>query len=86
MQGLTALGSLLVSSVSAEAASQPPLKSVLVTYGERADLSVIRAIEQNIRQVFHVSSWPEIESFSEDCGFAYSPLCSRTIYFRTLCR
>jgi len=86
MQRLIPLAGLLVFLVSAEAASQPPLKSVLVTYGERGDLSVIRAIEQNIRQVFHVSSSPEIESFSEDCGFAYSPLCSRTIYFRTLCR
>jgi hypothetical protein len=86
MQRLFGLAGLLVFLVSAEAASQPALKSVLVPGGERGDLSVIRAIEQNIRQLFHVSSSPEITSFSEYCGFASAPLCSRTIYFRILCR
>ena len=86
MQRLIALAGLLVFLVSAGAASQSPLKSVLVPCGERSNPSVIRVIEQNIRQVFRVSSWPEIESFSECCGFACFPLCFRTFYFRILCQ
>src|SRR5438132_1566327 len=58
MQRLIALASLFVSLVSAEAASQPQLKSVVVLYGERGYVSVIRAIEQNIREVFHASASP----------------------------
>ncbi len=86
MQRLIALASLFVSLVSAEAASQPQLKSVVVLYGERGYVSVIRAIEQNIRKVFHASASPEIELFSECNSGACFPLYSRTIYFPVLCR
>ena len=86
MQRFITLAGLLVFSVSAEAASRPPKKSVLVLYGDRGDLSVIRAIEQNIREVFHALASPEIELFSEYCGCACFPLCFRTIYFPVFCR
>jgi len=86
MQRLIPLAGLLVFFVSAEAASQPPLKSVLVPGGEPGDPPVIRAIEQNIGQLFHASFSPEIKSFSKYYGFASSSLCSRIIYFRILCR
>jgi hypothetical protein len=86
MQRFLALAGLLVSLVSAEAASRPPKKSLLVLSSDRDDLSVIRAIEQNIREVFHASALRQIELFSEYCGCACFPLCSRTIYFPILCR
>jgi hypothetical protein len=86
MQRFIALASLPVSPVSAEAAWQPPLKSVLVPCGERGDLSVIRVIEQNIREVFHASASPEIELFSEYRDFACFPNSSRTLYFSVLSR
>ena len=86
MQRFIRIAGLLVFSVSAEAASRPPKKSVLVLYGERGDLSIIRAIEQNIREVFHASASREIELFSEYCGCACFQLCSRTIYLAVLCR
>jgi len=86
MRRLIAPAGLFVSLVSAEAASQPQLKSVVVFYGEQGDLSVIRAIEQNIREVFHASASPEIELFSGCNSSACFPLCSRTIYFPVLCR
>ena len=86
VQRFITLAGLLVFSVSAEAASRPPKKSVLVLYGDRGDLSVIRAIEQNIREVFHASASPEIELFSKCNSGACFPLCSRTIYFPVLCR
>jgi hypothetical protein len=82
MQRFITLAGLLVFSASAEAASRPPKKSVLVLYGERGDLSVIRAIEQNLREIFHASASRQIDCFSEYCGFACVPLCSQNI----LCR
>jgi len=78
--------SLLVSLVSGEAASQLQLKSLLVLHGERGDLSVTRAIEQNLRVVFHASASPEIELFSGCNSGACFALRSRTIYFPVLCR
>ena len=87
MLHLIALAGLLVSLVSAEAASQPPKKkSLLLLYGKRGDLSVTRAIEQNIREIFHASAWREIDFFSERCACACFPLCFRTIYLPVLCR
>ncbi len=86
MQRFTTLAGWLVFSVSAEAASRSQLKSGLVLYGERGDLSIIRAIEQNLREVFHASASREIDLFSEYCGFACVPLRSRIIYFPVLCR
>ena len=85
MQRFITLAGLLVFSVSAEAASRPPKKSVLVLYGERGDLSIIRAIEQNLREVFHASASREIDLFSEYCGRACFPLCFCTIYLPVLC-
>jgi hypothetical protein len=82
MQRFIAPASLLVSSVSAEAASQPPLKSVLVLYGERGDSPVIRAIEQNVREAFHGSPLPRVKLYFESCDFACFQLCSQNI----LCR
>ncbi|MFZ3376414.1 MAG: hypothetical protein WA183_12745 [Chthoniobacterales bacterium] len=84
MQRFIALASLLVSLVPAEATLQPPLKSVLVPCRERGNLSVIRAIEQNIREVFHASASPEIELFSQYRDFAYFPNSSRILYFPVL--
>jgi hypothetical protein len=86
MQRFLALAGLLVSLVSAEAASQPPKKSLLVLYGVRGDLPVIRAIEQNSREVFHASASRQIDFFSEYCGFACVLLRSCIIYFPVLCR
>jgi len=86
VQRFITLAGLLVFSVSAEAASRPPKKSVLVLYGERGDVSVIRAIERNLRAVFHSSASREIDFFSEYCGCACFPLCFRTIYLPVLCR
>jgi hypothetical protein len=86
MQSFITLAGLLVSLVSAESASRPPKKSLLVLYCVRGDLPVIRAIEQNMRKVFHASALPEIELFSEYCGFACVLLRSYTIYFPVLCR
>jgi hypothetical protein len=86
MQHFMTPAGLLVFSVSAEAASQPPKKLVLALYSVRGDLSIIRAIKQNLREAFHASASPEIELFSESCGFACFPLCSRTICFPILCR
>ena len=86
MQRFITLAGLLVFSVSAEAASRPPKKSVLVLYGDPGDLSVIRAIEQNLREIFHASASREIDFFSEYCGCACFPLCFCTIYLPNLCR
>jgi hypothetical protein len=86
VQRFITLAGLLVFSVSAEAASRPPKKSVLVFYGEGGDVSIIRAIEQNLREVFHASASREIDLFSEYCGCACFPLCFRTIYLPNLCR
>jgi hypothetical protein len=85
VQRFITLAGLLVFSVSAEAASRPPKKSVLVLYGERGDVSIIRAIEQNLREVFHASALPEIELFSKYCGCACLPFCFCTIYLPVLC-
>jgi two-component system, LuxR family, sensor kinase FixL len=48
-------------------------KSVLVLYGERGDLPAIEAVEENLRQVFHASTSPRIEVFSEYLDFARFP-------------
>jgi PAS domain S-box-containing protein len=48
-------------------------KSVLVLYGERGDLPAIEAVEENIRQVFHASTSPRIEVFSEYLDFTRFP-------------
>jgi hypothetical protein len=85
VQRFITIAGLLVFSVSAEAASRPPKNSVLVLYAERGDVSIIGAIEQNIREVFHASASPEIELFSEYCGCACVLLRSRIIYFPVLC-
>lgn len=85
VQRFITLAGLLVFSVSAEAASRPPKKSVLVLYGERGDPSIIRAIKQNLREVFHASASREIDLFSEYCGRACFPLCFCTIYLPVLC-
>lgn len=86
MQRFIALASLLASPVSAEAASQPQLKSGLALYGEHVDLSIIRAIEQNLREIFHASASRQIDFFSEYRDVACFPNCSRTIHFPVLCR
>jgi two-component system, LuxR family, sensor kinase FixL len=56
-------------------AGVPPAtkKSVLVLYSERGDLPAIEAVEENIRQVFHASTSPRIEVFSEYLDFARFP-------------
>jgi PAS domain S-box-containing protein len=52
----------------------PPLeKSVLVLYGERGDLPAIEAVEENMREVFHASTSPRIEVFSEYLDFTRFP-------------
>jgi len=86
VQRFITLAGLLVFSVSAEAASRPPKKSVLVLYAERGDVSIIRAIKQNLREVFHASASREIDLFSEYCGCACVLLRSCIIYFPVLCR
>ena len=86
MQCLFGLVGLLVFLVSSETVSEPALKTMLVLYGERGDLPVIRAIEQNIRETFHASASPEIEWFSEYCGCACVLLRSCLISFPVLCR
>jgi two-component system, LuxR family, sensor kinase FixL len=48
-------------------------RSVLVLYGERGDLPAIEAVEDNFRQVFHASTSPRIELFSEYLDFARFP-------------
>ena len=86
VQRFITIAGLLVFSVSAEAASRPPKKSVLGLYAERGDLSIIRAIEQNLREVFHALASREIDLFSEYCGCACVLLRSCIIYFPVLCR
>ena len=86
MQCLFGLVGLLVSLVSVEAASQPPKKSLLAFNCERGNLSIIRAIEQNLREIFHASASRQIDFFSEYCGFACILLRSCIIYFPVLCR
>jgi PAS domain S-box-containing protein len=49
-------------------------KSVLVLYGERADLPAIQAIEENIRAVFHTSASPRIEVYPEYLDFTRFPM------------
>jgi len=49
------------------------VKTILVLYGERGDLPAIRAIEENLRQVFHSSVSPRIEVMPEYCDFARFP-------------
>ncbi len=82
MRRLLGLVGLLVLLVSSEAVSELALKTVLILYGERGDLPAVRAIEENMSEVFHASTLPEIELFSEYCGFANFPLCSRTVLSR----
>src|SRR6266576_4641997 len=84
VQRFITLAGLLVFSVSAEAASRPPKKSVLVLYGERGDPLIIRAIKQNLWEVFHASASREIDLFSEYCGCACVLLRSCIIYFPVL--
>jgi PAS domain S-box-containing protein len=48
-------------------------KSVLVLYGERGDLPAIQAVEENMRRVFHTSTSPRIELFSEYLDFTRFP-------------
>ena len=64
-----------------------PIKVALFsTTSERSDLSTIRAIEQNLREVFYASAPREIDSFSEYCGCACVPLRFCIIYFPVLCQ
>jgi len=66
-------GALLL--VASTFASVPPAteKSVLVLYGERGDLPAVEAVEDNIRRVFHASTSPRIELFSEYLDFTRFP-------------
>ncbi len=82
MQRLFGLVGLLVLLVSSEAVSELALKTVLVPYREPGDLPAVRAIEDNMPEVFHASTLPEMELFSEYSGFACLPLCSRTVLSR----
>jgi len=63
-----------------------PIKVRAVLYEERSDLSMIRAIEQNLGEVFYASASREIDSFSEYCGCACVPLRFCIIYFPVLCQ
>ena len=82
MPRLFGLVGLLVLLVSPEAVSELALKTVLVFYGGRGDSLAVRAIEDSMPEVFHASTSPRFELYSEYCGLACFPLCSRTVLSR----
>ena len=73
-----AVGMIALPLGSSRAQNANPLpstgsKSVLVLYGERGDLPANRAIEENIRAVFHKFREPHVELYSEYCDFTRFP-------------
>lgn len=53
-------GGMMVSAQPAVPCGSGGVKTVLVLYGERDDWPAIRALEENLRQVFHSSVSPKI--------------------------
>jgi signal transduction histidine kinase len=66
-------GGLLLVTIGFAYGSPEPQKSVLVLYGERGDLPAIQAIEENLREVFHAATAPQIDLYSEYLDFTRFP-------------
>ena len=67
-------GALLLAATGLADDSPGPERSVLVLYGERGDLPAIQAIAENMREVFHDSTAPQIELFPEYLDFTRFPV------------